>query len=346
MSAVSEPAEWTFVVGRAFLAAVPIGTPPGTVAALGALVTEPQVELESVVALLPVLGDEAISSFVVIVPGNPKGDDGIPVSAVVRGAIAADLFSVGGSRRFTDQGIRPWLLADFQAVIGVVIGSPLVDSVPAARLDSGTPIGLGTVFGNTLFWSNEVPTGRDGDQGDTVLGAPASHTASDDTVLRKGARVDDTVMLPGRQRAATDAMGAPSETPGRETPASPRQAERPRRYGFRLFDEDRLLDGVYYLGRHPRSPRVIRAHGGDAGMPRLVTVVSRTSAVSGTHLEIRQEGDSVVVTDLGSTNGTFVTVPHSRRQRLRSGQSMAVMPGTTVDIGDGNIIEILPATAP
>ncbi|MBC7443374.1 MAG: FHA domain-containing protein, partial [Ramlibacter sp.] len=66
--------------------------------------------------------------------------------------------------------------------------------------------------------------------------------------------------------------------------------------------------------------------------------------VSGTHLEIKQEGESVVVTDLGSTNGTIVTAPRARAARLRPGGSLVVLPGTRVDIGDGNIIEILPAS--
>ncbi|TFC50202.1 FHA domain-containing protein [Cryobacterium sp. TMT1-21] len=99
------------------------------------------------------------------------------------------------------------------------------------------------------------------------------------------------------------------------------------------------LDTVCQLGRRPRPPRIQRS------VPvRLVTVASPTSAVSGTHLEIGQEGESVVVTDLGSTNGTIVTAPRGRGQRLRPGESLVALPGTKVDIGDGNIIEILPAS--
>ncbi|WP_370263792.1 hypothetical protein [Cryobacterium sp. TMT2-23] len=52
----------------------------------------------------------------------------------------------------------------------------------------------------------------------------------------------------------------------------------------------------------------------------------------------------MVVTDLGSTNGTIVTAPRGRGQRLRPGESLVALPGTKVDIGDGNIIEILPAS--
>jgi pSer/pThr/pTyr-binding forkhead associated (FHA) protein len=111
------------------------------------------------------------------------------------------------------------------------------------------------------------------------------------------------------------------------------------RYGFRVGGEDRRLDTVYYVGRRPSLPR-----SSDNRLPRLITVRSATAAVSGTHLEIRQEGDSVVVTDLGSTNGTTVTSPNGKKERMRRGASLTVVPGTRVDIGDGNIIEILPVS--
>ena len=55
-----------------------------------------------------------------------------------------------------------------------------------------------------------------------------------------------------------------------------------------------------------------------------------------------QVGDSIVATDLKSTNGTSVNLPHKHWQRLRQGESIVVVPGTLVDIGDGNVIEILP----
>jgi hypothetical protein len=50
----------------------------------------------------------------------------------------------------------------------------------------------------------------------------------------------------------------------------------------------------------------------------------------------------VVVTDLRSTNGTVVTMPGRPALTLRQGESVVVVPGTVVDIGDGNIVEILP----
>jgi hypothetical protein len=343
-----ERAEWTFVVGRGFLAALPLATPRRVLEPLAALVAESGTDIESVVALLPLVGEDAVASFAVVVPGEATDGDGIGVSAVVRGSLAVDVFSVGGSRRFTDRDIRPWLLADFQAVVGLVIGSQQVTVVPAARLDAGTPIGVGAVAAHRLFWSmgqNEQPLNETPDEPlddtvlrDTVLRDRGTAAFPDaDTILQRGARhgstraaTEDTVILrPSAEGQPEDGMpdGKLEQTP---------------RYGFRIGGEERVLNTVHLLGRRPRAPRVPLI--GNTAAPCLVTVDSRTSAVSATHLEIRQEGDAVVVTDLGSTNGTIVKQPRGKWERLRGGGSLAVVPGTTVDIGDGNIIEILAAS--
>jgi hypothetical protein len=50
----------------------------------------------------------------------------------------------------------------------------------------------------------------------------------------------------------------------------------------------------------------------------------------------------VIVTDLKSTNGTIVAIPGFSAQKLRQGESVVVSAGTVVDIGDGNLVEILP----
>ncbi|TFD85822.1 FHA domain-containing protein [Cryobacterium lactosi] len=324
-----ENAEWTFVVGRGFLAVLPATTGTPVVAALHALAADTVVALETLVALIPLGGPGDADSFAVIVPGIPRDgdDDGIPLHAVVRGAIAVDVFSIGGSRRFTDRNIRPWLLAEFQAVTGLVVGSPLAAVAGADRLADGRVLSTGIDSGDTLFWS--------------VTGQPADVA---DTVLRPRRIVDDTVVLDRRRLQRLDPAAPATETAAE--PAAESAAETvedtlaaPIRYRFRLATgEELLLDRVYRIGRSPRPRRV------QAGeLVELVEVTSAASIVSASHLEIRQDGDAVVVTDLGSTNGTMVHFALGRSQRLRSDASLTVLPGTTVDIGDGNLIEILPA---
>jgi pSer/pThr/pTyr-binding forkhead associated (FHA) protein len=108
-------------------------------------------------------------------------------------------------------------------------------------------------------------------------------------------------------------------------------------YRFRIGGTIVFLDRAAYIGRNPSRPRVLRD-----GLPRLVQVPSVSREVSSTHLEIRQRGASVVVTDLRSTNGTIVNIPGGTPTKLRQGESMVVTPGTLIDIGDGNLVEILP----
>jgi hypothetical protein len=149
---------------------------------------------------------------------------------------------------------------------------------------------------------------------------------------------DDTVVPGGRPDRASDSVsGALHDTA--PVVGEPLVEESTPRYGFRVGRSDRtvLLDAPAYVGRAPSSPRIQNGL-----MPKLVRVPSPNGEVSGTHLELRQLGTSVVVTDLRSTNGSTVSVPGSLPRSLRQGESMVVTPGTLVDIGDGNIIEILP----
>ena len=120
--------------------------------------------------------------------------------------------------------------------------------------------------------------------------------------------------------------------------AVPELAIAPSFYGFRMGSSATvLLDAVAYIGRRPSTPRVVRG-----GRSRLVRVQSPTHEVSSTHLELRQLGSTVVVQDLKSTNGTRVGVPGMPVRALRPGESIVVVVGTLIDIGDGNVIEILP----
>jgi hypothetical protein len=108
-------------------------------------------------------------------------------------------------------------------------------------------------------------------------------------------------------------------------------------YRFRIGRTVVWLDAVSYVGRRPSSPRIIYGQ-----MPRLVRVPSPRQEVSSTHVEVRQLGASVVLTDMRSTNGSIVFPPNGEPRKLRQGESVVATPGTLVDIGDGNVIEILP----
>lgn len=167
-----------------------------------------------------------------------------------------------------------------------------------------------------------------------------------------GEDIDDTVISPPQHPSVTPGTGTvdrddtvvrspvarPHSSPPDPIP-EPTLTTGHSAYGLRvgLDGEPIPLDVPCFVGRRPSPPRVTRGV-----QPRLVRVASPHKEVSATHLEVRQLGASVVVTDLKSTNGTIVMVPGRKPRTLRQGESVVVSPGTLVDIGDDNILQILP----
>ena len=68
--------------------------------------------------------------------------------------------------------------------------------------------------------------------------------------------------------------------------------------------------------------------------PRLLTIADDPD-ISRTHLRVDVEGEAVVVTDLGSKNGTVITLPGAAPRRLRASEPTVVLPGTLIDLGGG-----------
>lgn len=90
------------------------------------------------------------------------------------------------------------------------------------------------------------------------------------------------------------------------------------------------LDRTVIIGRRPRSTR---ASGAD--LPHLIAVESPKQDISRSHLEIRPEGDTVVVVDLHTTNGSTLLRPGADPLRLHPGEQTLVLSGDVVDLGDG-----------
>ena len=190
----------------------------------------------------------------------------------------------------------------------------------------------------TLAWTSRSPTcaAATGERND--MSAEQSRDpwhelhGTDDTVVGRpvrapgGVDLDDTVLRTSRDGVAPT---------GRAPAGSGRAA--PRLHGVRVAGQDILLDAPVVVGRRPAGPRVA-----SGPVPRLVTVSSPRHEVSGAHVDVRQHGDTVVVTDLRSTNGTRVTEPGRVPVVLRQGESLVARAGTIVDVGDGNLLEILP----
>ncbi len=90
------------------------------------------------------------------------------------------------------------------------------------------------------------------------------------------------------------------------------------------------LDRTVIIGRRPRSTRA-----SGANLPHLIAVDSPQQDISRSHLEIRPEGDTVVVIDLHTTNGSTLLRAGSDPVRLHPGEPAIVLSGDVIDLGDG-----------
>jgi len=89
------------------------------------------------------------------------------------------------------------------------------------------------------------------------------------------------------------------------------------------------LDQTVIVGRSPSANKV---SGG--ALPRLVTIPGDKD-ISRNHVQFAVEGDTVVVTDLHSRNGTQIILPGRAPQQLRQGEPTTIIVGTVVDLGGG-----------
>jgi hypothetical protein len=99
------------------------------------------------------------------------------------------------------------------------------------------------------------------------------------------------------------------------------------------------VDRAVLVGRAPEARRFTSTE-----QPRLVTVASPNQEISSTHLEVRPgsgaDHGSAVVTDMGSTNGSVLTLPGLTPEDLQPGIAVQLVPGSVIDLGDGVTIHV------
>lgn len=279
--------DWYAVVGHSFLAAVEAAAGAQVAWRLWELAAHRSVSIEDAVGVLPLMPGAVSFALARFADGGPAGS-GSTVTVIVRGDAAVDVHRADGTRRFTADGIEPWLIADFRACRAIAVQSARIPPAAAVQASSAAlPIAFGVVPADRVLWSRS--------RGEVIRGA-----------------------VPTPAPRGLDAAGG---------------------YLYRVPGHEAIrLEAPTVFGRRPSS-----AHRRVPEAARLVTLTSRTGSVSGSHVLISHEDGALIVTDLDSTNGTKVTQAGARRVRLRPGQSVAVPGAARVDVGDGNIIEVMPA---
>jgi hypothetical protein len=149
---------------------------------------------------------------------------------------------------------------------------------------------------------------------------PAEEKADDKTVV-----VDDIVKLRAKRSAG---LAEPVRAPQPAAPAAAAPVPPARSLSLELPDGSRQpLDAVVLVGRAPSAPA-------GAAASRLVRLEG-DGDISRNHARVAVEGGTVVVTDLGSRNGTIVRVPGRPAQKLREGEPTPVLVDTVIDFGGG-----------
>jgi hypothetical protein len=319
---------------------LPDGAPARVVEELWRVASDPAAVVESLVAVLPLRGPDEVASFAVLVHED-AGPDGVRLQIVLRGdaVVDAEGGDEDGPRRVDARGVVPFYLAALDRVRAYRVGHA---AAPASFAVSGAlPLVAGAVAADAVTWRlaghGDADEAADNPARTAVpaAAAPAAPAAAEtalvddvDPAARARSASVPTAAIPVADEAVPQVVHALRILRG-DAPALDAGSA----------DAERIpLDPPVIVGRRPRPPRVVRG-----AEPRLVTVPSPLGEISGTHVAVRQESGAIVVTDLGSTNGTAVLAPGADRLALRRGESLVVVPGTRVDIGDGVVLEILAA---
>ncbi|MFV0426167.1 MAG: FHA domain-containing protein [Beutenbergiaceae bacterium] len=116
------------------------------------------------------------------------------------------------------------------------------------------------------------------------------------------------------------------------------EAEQAPQYRLRLITGDLVpLDRPVLVGRAPHHAATDPKSGPP---PRLVVVPSPQGDISRTHARVEVSQNTVLVTDLDSTNGMQVRSDFRPPQRLHPGVPTRVDVGSVIDLGDGITLTI------
>ncbi|HEX4059285.1 MAG TPA: FHA domain-containing protein [Galbitalea sp.] len=263
----------------------------------------------------------------------------VPNATLVQvGARAAESLSATAPGYALVGGSAPiaWLSLGSLAMSGPAAESSAIEALPAARLLPAQRIAkepvTDTIVDPGITISDATiatpPPGDDPDGGyDFLFG---------ETVVRtvEGAAVREDAGAVAGDHDGKTAVGLTAAE--RRAARAARPARNLRTVAQSSFSlefstgEKEILDQTLIIGRAPSAGKVSAS-----SVPRLVTVGGPDQDISRNHVQVSVEGETVMVTDLQSRNGTLVTFPGRPPQQLRGGQPTAVLVGSVVDLGSG-----------
>lgn len=282
------------------------------------------------------------------VTGLALGGDDLPTAPVARLAVGSLPIGLG----VVDGELLTWSSTPIERVERTAdrVGPAHTGDAAAAGSPAGDASADETIIrdrprSSSLFSRHDAPTefAESPEAEPVVQRVPVAHELPGAIDIEEPGTATEQPQSTGpRDTPGGRAGDGTSRRPTDFEPVGPQPEQ--RRFAVRVGPGDSIrLDAPILVGRKPSLARVESGE-----LPRLIAVPSPEHEVSSTHVRIEQSGDAVVVTDLRSTNGTVVVRPGGASARLRPGESTVVLPGSVVQIGDGNIIEItaVPADGP
>ena len=196
--------------------------------------------------------------------------------------------------------------------------------VPAVEMPAGVPADDSTVAtpgrGGTEWAATVV---REAVPTDAAVPAGDHDGATISVAEARRLRAEQSPFAPDSSGGSS--APSPFEPVGDVPPRSPARG-RARLSTGRVIELERPV----VIGRRPRSTRASSTE-----LPTLVAVESPEGDISRSHIEIRAEGEHVLVTDLATTNGTVLRRGGQDPVRLHPNEPTMVVTGDVLDLGDG-----------
>ncbi|MFI8631561.1 FHA domain-containing protein [Microbacterium sp. NPDC077663] len=339
------------IAGDRFAILLGSGVGEGVIARLWNAAAAETAVLEDVLSVLVAGGIHDLPDFAVA-EFPDDGSDAVRVA--VRGGAVVE---TSDRTRVSGAEARTWIETALAGAVGIRL------ALGSGRTGGDLlPLGLGVTRADELSWGRPFPAGRTPEadvtpaaEGEAPPGTAAPVTVAIPTVTPPAPRPapapvrgeevdvlqtisvdrslfarpfedDEELDLPDFLRE--DDRPAPAEAPDDRTLFASRRGSAQATYALRLPGGRTVpLDRPVVLGRSPRPAN----HPG----ARIEPVPSPRKEISGTHLEAVLDGDTLVVRDLDSTNGTIVRPPTGAAALLRGGAASRVPLGTELDLGDG-----------
>lgn len=269
--------------------------------------------LEDALSALAARGIERLPDFALVELVDSRTSS---VSVAVRGAATAHLYGPESST-LAGAGIGTWVESSAQQVssIALTLAGP-----PTGVL---LPLGRGVVRADRLQWGTvPAPASQPKPPAPGAREVPAWAADLDDPLSTMAVERDELAdMVAAAMAEDHTLLGGPRR----------RRSEHTTRRFVVTLDSGTVLelDLPVVLGRAPQPA--------DHPGVRLAALPSPRREVSGTHVELRLDGDQLLVRDLGSTNGTVVRHTDGSAMLLRGGATARLTAGALLDIGDGNV---------